>query len=83
MTFLWTRAEVQTKLEPVFSAEQTGSLLEVLDNIRQAELQHIADTRELKYGLRDLTNEVKKLAAGQVELVVAQQRKIGDSSYIV
>jgi hypothetical protein len=65
MTLLWTRSEIQTKLAQVFSPEQTDSLVEVLDNIRQVELERAADTRDLKYGLMDLTKEVKSLAAAQ------------------
>jgi len=81
MTALMTRSEMEEKLREVFAPEQTASLVEVLDNIRQVELERAADTRDLKHGLRELTEEVKKLATAQrhtderlAELTVAQRR---------
>lgn len=60
-----TRSEMEEKLSQAFTPEQTTSLVEVLDTIRQAELERAADTRDLKRGLTELTGEVKKLAAAQ------------------
>ena len=65
MTALLTRSEMEEKIGKVFPSEQTASLVEVLDNIRQVELERAADTRDLKHGLRELTDEVKKLAVAQ------------------
>lgn len=60
-----TRLEMQDKLARAFPPEQTTSLVEVLDVIREAEIQRAADTRELKQGLAALTGEVRQLAAAQ------------------
>jgi hypothetical protein len=60
-----TRLEMEEKFAKVFTPEQTNSLVDVIDTIRQAELRREADTQELKRGLTELTGEVKKLAAAQ------------------
>lgn len=82
-----TRLEMQDKLARAFPPEQTTSLVEVLDVIREAEIQRAADTRELKLGLTALTEEVKKMAAAQqgtderlAALAAAQQRTDEDVS---
>jgi len=65
MAVMLTREEMREKLSQAFSLEQTASLVEVLDDIRQAELQRAADTRELRRGLTRLTEEVRTLAEAQ------------------
>jgi ABC-type transporter Mla subunit MlaD len=76
-----TRLEMEEKLAKAFTPEQTASLVEVLDPIRQAELRREADTQDLKRGLTELTGEVRKLAEAQRrtdehvgELAEAQRR---------
>lgn len=65
MTLGLTNSEMQEKLGQVFVPEQADVLVEILDDIRQAELQRAADTRDLKQGLRTLSEEVQKLTAAQ------------------
>jgi uncharacterized phage infection (PIP) family protein YhgE len=65
MAMFPTRLEMEEKFAKVFSPEQTDSLVDVIDTIRQAELRREADTQELKRGLTELTGEVKKLTAAQ------------------
>ncbi|MFQ5343672.1 MAG: hypothetical protein ACE5F6_19190 [Anaerolineae bacterium] len=60
-----TRKQMEEKLSRAFPPEQTASLVEVVDDIRQAELERAADTRELRRGLTGLTEEVRKLAEAQ------------------
>jgi len=81
MGFTLTHQKMAEKLGRVFPPEQTAALVEVLDAIRQMEIQRAADTRELKQGLAALTAEVGKLAQAQArteervgELAQAQAR---------
>lgn len=65
MAMLPTSLEIEEKLSQAFSPEQTTSLVEVFDAIRQVELERVADTHDLKQGLAELAGEVKKLAIAQ------------------
>jgi uncharacterized phage infection (PIP) family protein YhgE len=65
VTTLPTRLEIEKTLSQAFTPEQTSRLVEVFDTIRQVELERAADTRDLKRGLAELTEEVKKLASAQ------------------
>lgn len=65
MPITLTRQEMEEKLAQVFPPEQSASLVEVLDEIRAAEIERAADTRELKQGLTALTKEVRQLAEAQ------------------
>jgi uncharacterized phage infection (PIP) family protein YhgE len=60
-----TRLEMEKKFKKVFTSEQTASLVDTIDIVRQAEVERAADTRDLKRGLTELTQEVKNLAAAQ------------------
>ncbi len=81
MSFLLTRKEMEEKLGRAFPPTQADVLLEILDAIRQIEVERAADARELRQGLKALTGEVKELAAAQKrteermeELAAAQKR---------
>ncbi len=65
MTMMLTRLEMEQKLAPAFPPPQLTSLLEVLDILREVEIERAADTRELKQGLAALAQEVKNLAVAQ------------------
>jgi hypothetical protein len=60
-----TYSGMREKLGQVFPPEQADVLVDIFGEIRQIELNHAADTRDLKQGLRDLTAEVKNLAVAQ------------------
>ncbi len=60
-----TYSGMREKLGQVFPPEQADVLVDIFEEIRQIELGHAADTRDLKQGLRDLTEEVKNLASAQ------------------
>ncbi|MGQ9555217.1 MAG: hypothetical protein ACUVWR_14040, partial [Anaerolineae bacterium] len=60
-----TRREIEEKFKRVFTSPQAESLTEVLDNLRELEVQRVADTRDLKQGLTNLSAEVAKLAEAQ------------------
>jgi len=81
MPITLTRQEMEEKLAQVFPPEQSASLVEVLDEIRAAEIERAADTRELKQGLTALTKEVRQLTEAQrrtdervADLAEAQRR---------
>jgi len=81
MPITLTRKQMTQKLNRVFSNSQTEVLADVLDDIRQAELQRAEDTQELKRGLITLTTQVNKLTEAQqrvderlAQLAEAQQR---------
>ncbi len=81
MSITLTRKEMTHRLQTAFPEPQTEVLVDILDDIRQAELQRAADTLELKEALCELTRQVNKLAGAQQrteqrveELVGAQQR---------
>ncbi len=65
MALSLTYSGMREKLGQVFSPEQADVLIDIFEEIRQIELSHAADTRDLKQGLRELTEEVKNLATAQ------------------
>ncbi len=65
MTLLLTRARMRERLGQAFPPEQADALVDILDEIRQIEVRHAADTQDLKQGLRELTAEVRNLAHAQ------------------
>ena len=65
MALSLTYSGMREKLGQVFPPEQADVLVDIFEEIRQIELSHAADTRDLKQGLRELTEEVKNLAAAQ------------------
>ena len=60
MSITLTRKEMTDKLHQVFLEPQTEVLVDILDDIRQAEVQRAADTHELKEGLIELTQGVRQ-----------------------
>ena len=60
-----TRKDIENRLAEAFPAQQTAVLVGVLGDIRQVEVQRAAETRDLKAGLRDLTEQVTLLAEAQ------------------
>ena len=68
-----TRKDIENRLAEAFPAPQTAALVGVLDDIRQVEVQRAAETRELKAGLRTLTEQVSLLAEAQRDLAEAQR----------
>ena len=75
-----TRKDIEKRLAEAFPAPQTAALVEVLDDIRQVEVQRATETRDLKGGLRELTEQVSLLVEAQsrtdarvAEMVEAQR----------
>jgi hypothetical protein len=48
MTLLLTRASMRERLGQAFPPEQADALVDILDEIRQMEVRHAADTQDLK-----------------------------------
>jgi hypothetical protein len=76
-----TRRDMEHRLAEAFPANQTEALVGVLDDVREIEVQRAAETRELKAGLRALTQQVSRLVEAQsrtdghlAELADAQRR---------
>jgi hypothetical protein len=68
-----TRKDIENRLAEAFPAPQTAVLVGVLDDIRMVEVQRATETRELKVGLRNLTEQVTLLAEAQRDLAEAQR----------
>ncbi len=65
MTLFLTRTSMRERLGQAFPPEQADALVDILDEIRQIEVRHAADTQDLKQGLRELTTEVRNLVDAQ------------------
>ncbi len=62
-----------SRLEGAFATPQTEALVDILDEIRQAEIERAADTRTLKEGQTRLTDAMANLANRMDELADAQK----------
>ncbi len=76
-----TRSEMVKRLEVAFAPPQTEALVDILDEIRQAEIERAEDTRALKEGLVTtghsviaIAEDTRALKEGQTRLTDAMAR---------